>query len=246
MMAVAVAGAGGRMQLYADSDAYSDSIPRKFHRRRGGARFAGGEGDRDETGLQRGELDAGLEGAVPLHRRDQGRSRLHRRYHRLLLGHRGHAGLVGEYTKAEPGNAPAKFLPALRKVDGTASHRGLGQPFVAAWRTAAKDPNFQHAQAYERDQTYFGPAVAAAKQDGLGTLGQFIYYDAMVMHGPGDDPASFGGIRAAAHAKARPTSKGGNQIVYLDAFLDVRVKAMKLEEAHSDTSRVDDGRVGGR
>jgi len=62
----------------------------------------------------------------------------------------------------------------------------------------------------------------------------------MVMHGPGDDPASFGGIRAAAHAKARPPAKGGDQVRYLNAFLDVRVKAMKLEEAHSDTSRVDD------
>lgn len=82
--------------------------------------------------------------------------------------------------------------------------------------------------------------MAAAKQDGQGTLGQFIYYDAMVMHGPGDDPASFGGIRAAAHAKARPPSKGGDEVTYLNAFLDVRVKAMKLEEAHSDTSRVDD------
>jgi len=41
-------------------------------------------------------------------------------------------------------------------------------------------------------------------------------------------------------AVARPPSKGGDQVRYLDAFLDVRVKAMKLEEAHSDTSRVDD------
>lgn len=87
-----------------------------------------------------------------------------------------------------------------------------------------------------RAETRFG----AAKQDGLSALGQFIYYDAMVMHGPGDDPASFGGIRAAAHAKARPPSAGGDQVRYLGAFLDVRVTAMKREEAHSDTGRVDD------
>jgi chitosanase len=148
--------------------------------------------------------------------------------------------MVQAYTKTEPANPLAAFLPALRRVDGTASHDGLGQPFVAAWRAAAKDPAFQRAQDDERDQTYFDPAVAAAKQDGLGTLGQFVYYDAMVMHGPGDDPASFGGIRAAAHVKARPPSQGGDQVRYLNAFLDVRVKAMKLEEAHSDTSRVDD------
>lgn len=41
------------------------------------------------------------------------------------------------------------------------------------------------------------------------------------MHGPGDDPASFGGIRAAAIAKARPPSQGGDEVAYLNAFLDV-------------------------
>lgn len=148
--------------------------------------------------------------------------------------------MVTAYTKTEPHNALAPFLPALRKVDGTASHRGLGQPFVAAWAKAAKDPVFQRAQDAERDRTYFDPAVAAARQDGLGSLGQFIYYDAMVMHGPGGDPESFGGIRTAAHAEARPPSKGGDQVAYLNAFLDVRVKVMELEDAHSDTSRVDD------
>lgn len=53
--------------------------------------------------------------------------------------------MVEAYTKTEPGNALAPFLPALRKVNGTASHRGLGQPFVLAWRKAAKDPAFQRA-----------------------------------------------------------------------------------------------------
>jgi chitosanase len=61
----------------------------------------------------------------------------------------------------------------------------------------------------------------------------------MVMHGPGDDPSSFGGIRSAALRKARPPSQGGDEAAYLAAFLSVRKKAMKAEEAHEDTSRVD-------
>lgn len=40
---------------------------------------------------------------------------------------------------------------------------------------------------------YFDPAVNQAKSDGLGALGQFIYYDAIVMHGPGTSTDSFGG-----------------------------------------------------
>ena len=149
--------------------------------------------------------------------------------------------MVEAYTKAEPGNALAGFLPALRKVNGTASHQGLGQPFVAAWRTAAKDPAFRRAQDTERERTYFDPAVAAARQDGLGTLGQFVYYDAMVMHGPGDDPASFGGIRAAAIKDAKPPAQGGDERTYLEAFFAARKHVMHQEEAHADTTRIDTG-----
>jgi len=147
--------------------------------------------------------------------------------------------VVQRYTAASPGNALARFLPALRTVNGSDSHAGLGTPFVKAWRAAAKDPAMQAAQDAERDQTYFDPAVARAKADGLRALGQFIYYDAMVMHGPGDDPSSFGGIRAAALRKAAPPSMGGDETAYLTAFLAVRKKAMRAEEAHEDTTRVD-------
>ena len=148
--------------------------------------------------------------------------------------------LVESYAKASPDADLAGFLPALTRVNGSASHRGLGAPFVRAWRTAAKDPAFEQAQDAERDRVYFDPAVAQATHDGLRALGQFIYYDAMVMHGPGSDPASFGGIRAAALRRATPPSQGGDEVAYLNAFLDVRKKAMKAEEAHEDTSRVDD------
>src|SRR6476620_9866997 len=48
--------------------------------------------------------------------------------------------LVEAYTDTEPGNPLAPFLKALRKVDGTDSHEGLGKPFVQAWKTAAEDP----------------------------------------------------------------------------------------------------------
>ncbi|GAA0926571.1 chitosanase [Virgisporangium aurantiacum] len=147
--------------------------------------------------------------------------------------------LVEAYTVAAPGNGLARFLPALRAVNGTASHTGLGGAFVTAWRAAAADPAFQRAQESERDRVYFDPAVAQAKADGLRALGQFIYYDAIVMHGPGTDRTSFGGIRATATARARPPAQGGDETAYLNAFLDARTAAMRTEEAHSDTSRVD-------
>ncbi|MGW5160635.1 chitosanase [Nonomuraea wenchangensis] len=147
--------------------------------------------------------------------------------------------LVELYTKRKPGNVLAKYLPALRKVDGTDSHAGLDPTFTKDWKAAAKDPVFQRAQNDERDRVYFDPAVSRAKKDGLRALGQFVYYDAMVMHGPGADKLSFGGIRKAALAKARTPAQGGNEVTYLNAFLDARKAAMKAEEAHEDTTRVD-------
>lgn len=147
--------------------------------------------------------------------------------------------LVEYYTQHKPGNVLAKYLPALRDVNGGDSHAGLDPNFTKDWKKAAADEAFQDAQEHERDRVYFNPAVKQGKADGLGALGQFIYYDAIVMHGPGDSKDSFGGIRKTALSKAKPPSQGGDQATYLNAFLDARKKAMQTEEAHSDTSRVD-------
>ncbi|MER7840797.1 chitosanase [Streptomyces sp. NPDC096040] len=147
--------------------------------------------------------------------------------------------LVQLYTDRKPGNVLAKYLPALRRVNGTDSHSGLDPNFPSDWRKAAQDTAFQQAQNDERDRVYFNPAVQQGKTDRLGTLGQFAYYDAIVMHGDGDDSTSFRNIRKRALGKAKPPAQGGDEVTYLNAFLDARVWAMKQEEAHSDTTRVD-------
>lgn len=116
--------------------------------------------------------------------------------------------LVQAYTDAVPNNPLAKYLPALKKVNGTDSHSGLGSAFESAWKSAAATTAFQTAQNNERDRVYFNPAVSQGKTDGLSNLGQFAYYDAIVMHGPGTDHSSFGGIRSAAIKKAKPPATG--------------------------------------
>ncbi len=147
--------------------------------------------------------------------------------------------LVEYYTQIKPGNVLAKYLPALRKVDGSDSHAGLDPNFTKDWVKAASDSAFKKAQDHERDRVYFNPSVKQGKSDGVGVLGQFIYYDAIVMHGDGTDSTSFRNIRKRALAKAKPPAQGGNETTWLHAFLDARVWAMKQEEAHNDTSRVD-------
>ncbi|WP_030614642.1 chitosanase [Streptomyces fulvoviolaceus] len=146
--------------------------------------------------------------------------------------------LVELYTERDPDNPLADYLPALRAVDGTDSLNGLSG-FPTAWRKAAKTSAFRKAQRDERDRVYFDPAVARAEKDGLGTLGQFVYYDAMVMHGPGTDAVSFGGIRKRARKNADTPADGGDETTYLHAFLDARAWAMKQEAAHSDVTRVE-------
>ncbi|MFE0174931.1 chitosanase [Streptomyces sp. NPDC059002] len=148
--------------------------------------------------------------------------------------------LVELYTKRKPNNILAKYLPALRRVDGTDSHEGLDPTFKPDWERAADtDAEFRKAQDDERDRVYFNPAVQQGKADGIGVLGQFAYYDAIVMHGDGSDSTSFRNIRKRALRSAKPPAQGGDEVKYLNAFLDARVWAMKQEEAHEDTSRVD-------
>jgi chitosanase len=147
--------------------------------------------------------------------------------------------LVELYKTKKPGNVLEKYLPALRKVNGTASHAGLDPNFTKDWKTAAKDSVFKAAQESERDRVYFNPAVAQGKADGVRALGQFAYYDAIVVHGDGGDKTSFSNIRKRALGKAKPPSQGGDEKTWLNAFMDARVWAMKQEAAHEDVSRIE-------
>lgn len=147
--------------------------------------------------------------------------------------------VVRAYAELRPDNKLAPYIPALKSVIGTDSHAGLGPAYVRTWKAAASDPAFRKAQDQVRDIVYFYPAVSRAKQDGLRALGQFIYYDAIVMHGPGDDRLSFGGIRAAALTQSPSPALGGNEATYLRAFLATRRQAMRADSSHQQTDRID-------
>lgn len=146
---------------------------------------------------------------------------------------------VEAFTRDHPDSPLTPFVPALRKVDGTGSHEGLDPGFTAAWKKAAEDPAFRRAQEQIRDKQYFEPAVRLAKLDGLGALGQFIYFDAMVLQGAGAEADSFYGIRKAAFAEADTVTDGGDEAAYLDAFLDAARAVMKSKKNQQDTSRID-------
>lgn len=148
--------------------------------------------------------------------------------------------VVKEYIKLKPeNNCLEQYLPALGSVNGSDSHEGLGEPFVSAWKSASEDTEMIQAQNTLLEQMYLNPAIEFANEDGLSPLGQYIYYDALVVHGPGDDEDSFNGIREAAKKSSNTPSMGGNEKEFLSSFLDERSIVMKKEEAHSDLSRIE-------
>jgi hypothetical protein len=135
--------------------------------------------------------------------------------------------LLKYYSQIAPGNSLEKFLDEFAQImavpydqRAAKSHELLDpQNFVAAWKSAAaNDPKFKQAQRDERDRTYYNPALAQAKADGVGPLGLWLLYDISVNHGPGTDSQSFGGIVAAAQAQSPPPSKGGSEKNYLLAL----------------------------
>lgn len=147
--------------------------------------------------------------------------------------------VVEHYSELKPNNELEKYIPALKKVNGTDSHNGLGEAFEKAWRAAAKTDEMIQAQNDILDEQYMFPAVEYANKDGLSPLGQYIYYDALVVHGSGDSEDCFEAIRDAALEKGQTPSDGGDEADYLNVFLDARIPIMLLEEAHSDLSRID-------
>lgn len=144
--------------------------------------------------------------------------------------------IVTAYSARVPGNVLEPYIPALTAVRGSGSHQGLDPGFPEAWKTVSGDDRFKAEQDHERDNVYFLPAVKLAKDDGLHALGQFIYFDAAVVHGYEGLEA----IRRETLKTVRSPSNGENEETYLDAFLNERVREMQKEAAHHDVSRIED------
>lgn len=144
--------------------------------------------------------------------------------------------LVVAYTTQVPENILSKYIPALKLVNRTESHQGLDPDFQNAWKMAATDIRFKAEQENQRDKFYFTPALKLAKNDGLHALGQFIYYDAAIVHGY----RGLERIRNEVLKVSKTPSDGISEEAYLHIFLDKRILEMKREESHSDVSRIDD------
>ncbi|WJV44681.1 chitosanase [Streptomyces flavofungini] len=142
--------------------------------------------------------------------------------------------VVRAYTKREPDNPLARFIPALRRLadgegageadaDGSRPRAFPDTDYIAAWKRAAADPVFREVQDAQVDDRYFTPALRAAEKAGLRSpLAVAELYDASIQHGNGSDGDGLPALVRRTTAKAGTPAEAGEK-AWLNAFFDVRV-----------------------
>ncbi|WP_065424314.1 chitosanase [Kocuria sp. HSID16901] len=147
--------------------------------------------------------------------------------------------VLDNYDKATGGqNALHDYIEPLKKLSGD-NLDGLDQKgFHQAWKEAVKDPKMQEAQRQVRDELYFNPAVDQGEQDGVGALGQFIYYDTLVLNGMGSDPDEKGFKKIHQETVdsfgGKTPAQGVDQKEFLERFLDIHQDSMEHSDSHND------------
>lgn len=133
--------------------------------------------------------------------------------------------VVEEYTTQVPNNVLAKYLPALRAVNGSASVAGL-DGIVAAWKAACQDPAFISTQDRVNDRLYRQPSRQLVSTLGANLpLTKLAVYEAGIQHGYGADFDSVTRIAARATTAAGGTPNSGiDEKKWLQAFLTERRK----------------------
>ena len=138
--------------------------------------------------------------------------------------------VVRTYTKAEPGNPLARFVPELERLRKANSEDTDGLPedrYVAAWKRAAHDRAFRRAQDEQIDRRYYDPAMREADRAGLRTpLARAELYDTAVQHGAGTDPDSLHALVRRTTKKAGTVEEAGEK-KWLDTFLSTRAANLR-------------------
>jgi chitosanase len=145
--------------------------------------------------------------------------------------------LIKYYTKLNPNNNLAKYIPALDAID-RGSHSGNGgdsnsntsglDGFIQAVNSNT-DPLFKQAQIYMADQLYWNPAMKIADSIGAkNPLTQAFIYDMSVNHGE-DGAQDF--INKAKSALGGTPATGINENTFLSKLMDLRYSYLKTEDS---------------
>ena len=147
---------------------------------------------------------------------------------------------IDEYNKINPNNPMKKYTGAIYNVSGTEKTDGL-EGADKAWKDAAKNDRDNMIKAQKRviAHDYMEVAEKYAEKDGLKSkLSRYIYFDAIVKHGPGRDKNakvkdwSFGDLRAHARDGVKTPLQGGDEKAYLKNFVGKRYDSTHAENEY--------------
>jgi chitosanase len=132
--------------------------------------------------------------------------------------------LIKYYTKLNPDNVLAKYIPTLNDIDAGPHDDadGDGNPSVAGLDCFIKDvqnnkdPLFKTAQLYELDKLYYNPAVKIWKAAGCkNALTLAFIYDMTVNHGEN-------GAKSIIKKAGKTPKQGVKENVFLSKIITVR------------------------
>jgi chitosanase len=145
--------------------------------------------------------------------------------------------LIKYYTKLNPSNTLAKYIPALDAIDsGSHSQNGgdsnpgtSGLDGFIKDVNSCTDPLFKQAQIYMADQLYWNPAVKIADSIGAkNPLTQAFIYDMCVNHGE-DGAQDF--VNKAKNALGGTPGTGIDENAFLSKVMDLRYSYLKTEDS---------------
>jgi chitosanase len=145
--------------------------------------------------------------------------------------------LIKYYTKLNPSNTLAKYIPALDAIDNGSHSQNGGDsnPSTAGLDGFIKDVNsctdplFKEAQIYMADQLYWNPAVKIADSIGAkNPLTQAFIYDMCVNHGE-DGAQDF--VNKAKNALGGTPGTGIDENAFLSKVMDLRYSYLKTEDS---------------
>ena len=145
--------------------------------------------------------------------------------------------LIKYYTKLNPDNTLAKYIPALDKIDSGSNDAGVGNPSTAGLNGFIKDvqncndPLFKQAQLYELNRMYYNPAVKMYNSIGAkNALTLAFIYDMCVRHG--SDGAQE--IIESAGTSPKQSADENDYLSKLISLRDVKLKSEGLDDVDRD------------
>lgn len=138
--------------------------------------------------------------------------------------------VIYELRKLQPTHKLIKFIPALKKVNGSASTAGLDE-FAKVFKESGADESLRQAQWNVLIRLYWSPAYHTCKKYGLkSVLALYFIYDTCL---------NLGNAATAKKVKAKAPSEGGDEKEWLKQYLIERRAYMKATNNFGPVDRVD-------